>query len=562
MGPAWRAATGNGRCKLADRDPELVPALGQVVRTPSVEGGEDAKASRRGTENERSVNRETRPMLPGITGALMTRNEWTRRAVLQRVSGLLAGTSLLQPFVARAAAATIADGTAETAAAIVTLSNYMAAARSRPLPAPVLEKTKHHVMDTVAAMISGSELPPGRAAIAFARAYGGAEVSTIVASSLRVGPIEAALANGVLAHSDETDDSHAPSTWHPGCAVVPAALAVGERFGIDGAHFLRAVALGYDVGSRVMATLRAAAPQTYKSSHSIAGVFGAAAAAGSAASLDPQQMRWVLDYTAQQSSGIAAWSRDVDHIEKGFAFGGMPARSGVTSALLVQAGWNGIDDIFSGENNFLLANAPGVDPSRLSQEPLIDRLGDRYEVMRTNIKKWTVGSPIQAPLDALENLRKRRPFTADHVAAVLVRISDGAVVNNREMPDINLQYMVAVMLVDGTASFASAHDKARMQDPVLQRHLAKIRLIPDDPAMAGRQALVEVTLTDGTHLSEHVKAVRGTADNPMTREEVIEKCRDLIVPVLGVSPWSRLSGQLLALEAVKDIRELRPSLHR
>ena len=147
----------------------------------------------------------------------------------------------------------------------------------------------------------------------------------------------------------------------PGAAVVPAALAAGEEFGIDGMRFLRAVALGYDVGPRVtmaMGGVSISGTRATRARTSIAGVFGAAAAAACAAGLDAQQMRWLLDYTAQQSSGIAAWSRDTDHIEKGFVFGGMPARSGVTSALLVQAGWNGIDDIFSGADNFFLAYAP------------------------------------------------------------------------------------------------------------------------------------------------------------------------------------------------------------
>ena len=144
----------------------------------------------------------------------------------------------------------------------------------------------------------------------------------------------------MLAHSDETDDSHSPSQSHPGCAVVPAALAAGEQFGIDGTHFLRAVTLGYDVGPRVTMAIGGVEfrNESHKSTHSIAGVFGAAAAAGCAAGLDAQQMRWLLDYTAQQSSGIAAWQRDTEHIEKAFVFGGMPARSGVTSALLVQVG--------------------------------------------------------------------------------------------------------------------------------------------------------------------------------------------------------------------------------
>src|SRR5260370_509255 len=105
---------------------------------------------------------------------------------------------------------------------------------ANPLPAEVMEKTNQPILDTLAAMISGSELPPGRTALQFARAYGGREVATVVASNFACGPIEAALTNGMLAHADETDDSHAPSQSHPGCAVIPAALAAGERFGISG----------------------------------------------------------------------------------------------------------------------------------------------------------------------------------------------------------------------------------------------------------------------------------------------------------------------------------------
>src|SRR5215510_13160759 len=340
------------------------------------------------------------------------------------------------------------------------LSSYMSAARERALPDEVAEKTKHHVLDTFAAMISGSHLAPGRAAIQFARSYGGERVAAVVGSNVLCGPIEAALANGVLAHADETDDSHAPSLSHPGCAVVPAALAVGEQRGIDGTQFLRAVALGYDVGPRVTMCLGvpALSREAHKSSHSIAGVFGAAAAAGCAAAHDARQMRWLLDYTAQQSSGIAAWQRDSDHIEKAFVFGGMPARSGVTAALLVRAGWTVIDDILSGADNFLMANAPKADAAVLTE-----KLGERFEITRTNIKKWSVGSPIQAPLDALELLMQRRPFTADDVRKVTVRLGtrSASVVNNRAIPDICLQHMVAVMLIDRTVSFDAAHDVAR-----------------------------------------------------------------------------------------------------
>lgn len=448
----------------------------------------------------------------------------------------------------------VAFGAEPAGPVISELSSYMADAKDRAVPANVIEKAKHHILDTLGAMISGAELPPGRAAIRFADSYGGEKIATVAASKVLCGPIEAALANGVLAHSDETDDSW-PNGWHPGCNVVPAALAVGEQFGISGAHFLRAVVLGYDIGSRFLIALRPGVFQTHKSTHSIGGVFGAAAAAACAGGLNPQQMRWLIDYTAQQSSGIAAWDRDSEHIEKGFVFGGMPARSGVTAALLVRAGWTGVDDVLSGTDNFLEANEPHG-----QAEALIDRLGDRYEIMVTSIKKWTVGSPIQAPLDALEIMQKKRSFAADEVKEVVVRMAPGSVVDNRDMPDICIQHILAVMLIDKNVTFRSAHDKARMQDPLVLRHRAKVRL---DPGTTGsRVPLMVITLTDGTGLSEDVTAVLGTVNNPMTGEQVIAKCRDLITPVLGPRSSEALINKAMNIENLKNVRELRPLLQR
>ncbi|MGY4356891.1 2-methylcitrate dehydratase PrpD [Bradyrhizobium sp. i1.7.7] len=163
----------------------------------------------------------------------------------------------------------------------------------------------------------------------------------------------------------------------------------------------------------------------------------------------------------QQSSGFIVWRRDVDHIEKGFVFAGMPARNGVTSALLVRSDWNGVDDVFSGPDNYFLAYAP-----KAATGKLVEKLGERYEIAGTDIKKWTVGSPIQGPLDAVYAIRSKQAFEAGEVKRVTVRLAPSVaeVVDNRDIPDICLQHMVAVMLLDKTASFHAAHDKPRLQD--------------------------------------------------------------------------------------------------
>ncbi|HVI61805.1 MAG TPA: MmgE/PrpD family protein [Bradyrhizobium sp.] len=444
------------------------------------------------------------------------------------------------------------------------LTDYMSAARARALPDEVIEHAKYHLLDTIAAMISGSELPPGQAAQRYVREHSGNGTTTIVGASLTAPPIDAALANGVMAHADETDDSHNESRSHPGCAVVPAALAAGEVYGIDGNVLLRAVTLGYDVGPRVVLAMGGAA-FSYESSlstHSIAGTFGASAAAACAAGLDARQMRWALDYTAQQSSGIVAWRRDTDHIEKAFVFGGMPARNGVTAALLVKSGWNGVDDIFSGPDNFFAAYSPKAQP-----EKLIEKLGERYEITQTDIKKWSVGSPIQGPLDAIEAIREKKPFEADQVKKVTVRLapSVATVVDNRDIPDICLQHLVAVMLIDKTVSFHAAHDKPRMQDAAVQKQRAKVNLVRDEELaklLPLRETVVEIEFNDGKRLSERVSAVRGTPRNPMGRDEVIDKARDLITPVLGRESCTRLIETVLEIEKLTEIRSLRRLLQR
>jgi 2-methylcitrate dehydratase PrpD len=447
---------------------------------------------------------------------------------------------------------------------ISALSAYMSAARTRALPEEVTEQAKFHLLDTLAAMISGSELPPGQAAQRHLREHSAAGTVTVVGTMLTVPAIDAALANGVMAHADETDDSHNESRSHPGCAVVPAAMAAGEFAGIDGTGLLRAVTLGYDIGTRVVMAMGGAS-FSYESNlatHSIGGNFGAAAAACCAVGLDARQMRWALDYAAQQSSGITAWRHDTDHIEKAFVFAGMPARNGVTSALLVQSGWNGVDDIFSGADNFFAAYAPKAQPDRL-----IDKLGDRYEITQTDIKKWTVGSPIQGPLDAIEAIQGKKPFDADDAKKVTVRVapSVASVVDNRDIPDICLQHMVAVMLMDKTVSFQAAHDKTRMQDAAILKQRAKVNLVRDEELakmLPVRETIVEIELNDGTKLSERVSAVRGTPRNPMSRNEVIDKARDLTSPVLGRDASSRLIETVFDLEKLTDIRTLRRLLQR
>jgi 2-methylcitrate dehydratase PrpD len=341
---------------------------------------------------------------------------------------------------------------------------------------------------------------------------------------------------------------------------VPAALAVSEKEGASGMDFLKGVVVGYDIGCRITQALGVDDLNSrFRCTHSIGGTFGAAAASAAVLRLDEAKVNQALSYAAQQASGVTYYVRDSEHVEKAFVFAGMPARNGVTAAVFMQAGFTGISDPFTGERNFLEAFSPNPRPERLSEG-----LGSHYEIMFTNIKKFAVGSPIQAPLDALLILMGKYGFTSKDVESIVVRFpaaTQRAVVNNRDMPDINLQYILAVALLDGDFSFEAAHSYERMNDPAVLEIKKRITLkeAPGlDTSKTVRQSIVEVVTKEGKSFKEHVVGVRGTAENPMTPGEIEKKCNELLKPILGEDRAQKLMDRISNLERIKDVRELRP----
>ncbi len=132
------------------------------------------------------------------------------------------------------------------------LSSYIAATPRRKLPAEVAERAKIHLVDTFAALVSGSRLLPGKRAIDYVGAQGARREAGVVGTRIVTSAPHAALANGIFGHADETDDVHPPSHSHPGNSIVPATLAMAERQESSGEQMLRAMVLGYDINARVL----------------------------------------------------------------------------------------------------------------------------------------------------------------------------------------------------------------------------------------------------------------------------------------------------------------------
>ncbi|MGH7860673.1 MAG: MmgE/PrpD family protein, partial [Candidatus Dormibacteraceae bacterium] len=364
-------------------------------------------------------------------------------------------------------------GAAEVSQVTATLSEYVADAGQATLPSSVRERARLHILDAIAAMVSGSRLGPGQIAAAWCRSHATWESgATVVGTERCTAPFAAALVNGMAAHADETDDSHPESLSHPGCAVVPAALAAAESIDASGDAFLRAVVVGYDVGCRMgrAVGLKKAEMQLGRpSSHALVGIFGASAAAAVVYGLRASPVRHALSYAAQSCGGTTSWMGAPSHVQKSFVFGGLPASRGLMSASLVAAGFDGVEDAFANTPNWLDATSRQPRPEELGS-----KLGERFEIEQTTLKKYAVGSPVQAAVEAALLL------TADGVRAseidwIEVRIpADAApVVDANPVPSINAQYLVAATLIAGRFSFQLAHDVPALRRPDVIALLAR-----------------------------------------------------------------------------------------
>jgi 2-methylcitrate dehydratase PrpD len=479
----------------------------------------------------------------------------SRRRVLKSAGAVAALT--VSPIYRAAAASNMDEAT--NVSITGQLARYMVSARETALPPEVVVACKQRILDTFGAMVSGSRLRPGLVAVKYVRELGGAPEASIVGANFRTTTINAALGNAMCAHSDETDDFEPATKAHPGSSTVPAALAVAEYEGRSGQEFIRAVALGYDLGCRLLMALGPDQVRgSSRSAEGTASTFCALGAAASLARLDETGMRYAISYSAQQVSGLWSWVKDKDHIEKAFDFAGMGARNGVTAVSMVQAGLTGVYDVLDGTHNLFIALSTSPKP-----EEMVKGLGSHFYVAETAIKKYTVGYPIQSPIDAFLTLRKQYNLTPDNVRSVLVKLPPDAVgiVGDSAMPDVNCAYIMAVALLKGGVSFTDSDNVALMHDPRILAQSAKVTVTSDpilkDPA-APRGAIVEVTMDDGRKVSHFTKFPPGTKENPLSTEDVNAKARDLMAPVLGAAKTNRLIDQINNLEHLGNIQQLRP----
>ena len=432
------------------------------------------------------------------------------------------------------------------------LATYASGLRYEDLPAAVVARVKDLVLDTLGTLLGGSRYPAGRLVTEYTGGLGESGDCTVAGSALRVSPVAAAFANATMSHCLEQDDNYNPANAHVANVVLPAALAVGEARRGSGRELIAALVAAYDVEGRIGIALdpvRLYARSFHPSS--IDGNFGAAAAAGCMLRLEPGQMVDAFGLAGCQASGLLAWVTEASQLSKAFQIG-IASRNGVTAAQLAEIGFTGPPHILEGKHNLFRAFS-GLPDGRIPA--LTDGLGERFELMRTSLKKYAACRQIHAPLDGLFTIMGRG-VRADDIAAIetTVATSMADIIDNNELPSHNAQYVLAVAAYDGKVGVDQL-DGRRLEDSRIAALSKRVRVLGSDELEKRFpeqwSGITTVKTRDGREFTETVYYPTGDPENALSAADLRAKFRMLsghVVPDLELDEIERLVGELDTLE--------------
>jgi 2-methylcitrate dehydratase PrpD len=424
------------------------------------------------------------------------------------------------------------------------------------LPAPVLDAAKLHVLDTLGIALAATSTPHAPQIAAALDALSEDGNATVIGSTRRRSLSGAILLNGALAHGIDFDDSH--KFVHPGCAVIPVALAFAEHYGATGREFLKAVVCGYEMSVRV--SLAAGVAHRKRGFHptGTCNVFGAAIAGGLLAGLDCDQLRAAVGVASSQASGLTQYRFDGGpnkHLHAGLA-----GRSAALAIMLAKSGFAGTRDGLDGELGFLAVMADGGDAEALTQD-----LGRSFAIGHTDIKPYPSCRQTHAPIDiSLQAVRDDgiKPSDIDAIDLYTYAYNDRPWYVAIKTPASGLEamlsipYCIAAALVRGRVALQDFEPDSLVAAEVLGL-MNKVRVHVDDELTslwpAKRGARLALTLKDGRTVQYAVEDPSGGDLRPITAAAVREKFALLAAPVLGGSAAQQLENAIQDCDQVRDI---------
>jgi len=426
--------------------------------------------------------------------------------------------------------------------------------RERPLASEVVHHAKRAVVDWFAALLPGAVEPPAtllERALADDLARGGATLGTGRRATARA----AALINGAAAHTVEVDDIFKDAIFHPGAPTIAAALAAAQELGADGAAFLRAVTIGYEVSTRVGIAMGRAHYRFWHNTGTI-GSFGAAAACAELYSLDRCRFAHALATVATFAAGLQQAFR-MDSMSKPL-HAGRAAEAGLLAARLAREGGTGSLDVIEGEAGFgrAMGHAPDWDKA-------LATLGRDWHIMRITFKNHACCGHTFAAIDGALALQQRLAISHREVARVKVGTYRTALeVAGAENPRsamearFSLKYVIATALVHGSVRLG-AFDAARLSDPATRALVSRIETVldPEIDALFPGQRAARVTMTthDGRSETWLQPTRKGDPDAPLSDAELAAKFRELAGGVIGGARAEHLLARLWTLDRAPDV---------
>jgi len=436
-----------------------------------------------------------------------------------------------------------------------TLAEFAAGLRFDAIPPLDRTRARQCIIDTVGVCLLGGRLPWGAMVADYARHYGGGGTSRMIGMAHTVAAPLAALANGVFAHAFELDSLRKPGAGvHPGAALVPAALALGEETHCSGERLLTAIVAGCEVMFRIGMASKHSSERLGFHAPGLTGPFGAAVTAAHVLGLDSARMTHALGIAGSLCGGVLAFAKAGNGAMVKRLHLGRAAEAGVLAARLAERGFEGPDTILEGGFGFLETYCAESDPALLTAG-----LGERFETATLCIKRYPCHVTAHTPLVAIESLRREHGFVGDEVAAVVVRASGKVVSHHADTnpsdtmaAQYSVPWCVAVALRDDPMDPAAFGERG-LRDSALRALCRAVRCEPIGEGRGGWASEVTITLRDGRVLTRACDDFPGTPSMPLDDDALAAKYRRCAT---GFEPAERLLGQLMDIARMPDVRAL------
>jgi aconitate decarboxylase len=425
------------------------------------------------------------------------------------------------------------------------------------LPKDAIDVAKAVTLDGLAVMLAGATEPlgVGRISIDYVKMLGGAEQASVVAGGFRTSILNAAYANGTMAHALDFDNTWYPLN-HPTSPTLPAILAIAEHRSLPGPRVIEAIVAAFEVQGRLR--MAATGMETGSGFHKpgMTGTFGATAGAGRLIGLTLDEMLMALGLAGSRAGSI---SINTGTMTKS-SHSGHAARMGVECAVLAKMGWTASRHVFEAKGFFDTFFGGRGEP-----ELLVENFAKPLRMIDPGVgfKKHPSNYFTHRPIDAALLLRRKHALAVDDIASVEVVFPRFDYVN-RPFPETGLdgkfsvQYTAAIALLDGEVTVGSFTNERRFAKDV-EALLPRVKLIVDDaiPSDFDRMhCIVTVTLKNGTRHSEHMEKLSGWIGQPLTREERLKKFHSCARRVLDNSAAELVVRLVDDLESLRDVREI------